>query len=45
MDNYNYPIGSDTEDAPWNDKLSEIYDWIGDWDYDEEPDPLDRYYE
>lgn len=22
-DNYNYPVGSDTEDAPWNDNLQE----------------------
>lgn len=39
--NYDFPVGSDTEDAPWNESLSELYDW-----YEEtnvfETDPLDN---
>lgn len=28
MDNYNYPIGSDTSYAPWNDKVKEHKKYI-----------------
>jgi len=31
---------SEKMDAPWNQSLSELYDWAQDGDY--EPNPLDR---
>lgn len=37
--NYDYPIGTDNQNAPWNQPLCELYDWAcGDY----EPNPLDR---
>lgn len=39
MNNYDYPMGSDTKEAPWNQPLCELYDWAcGDC----EPNPLDN---
>lgn len=38
--NYDYPAGADMVDAPWNQPLSELYDWACS---DEEQDILDKY--
>lgn len=38
--NYDYPIGADNPDAPWNQPLCELYDWAHD---DNVQDPLERY--
>jgi hypothetical protein len=40
-DNYNFPAGADNQDAPWNQSLSELYDWAQDGNY--KPDQLDCY--
>lgn len=37
--NYDYPVGADSQNAPWNQPLCELYDWeCGDY----EPNLLDN---
>ena len=38
--NYDYPVGADNQNAPWNQPLCDLYDWAcGDY----KPNLLDRY--